>query len=118
MGQPVIHWEIGAKDARKVRDFYANLFDWKIELDKAMNYNLVHTGGEGGINGGIMQTQEGMPSYLTFYVRVNDLQIYLDKAEALGGKTIMPPTPIPNIGSVAMFSDPEGRAIGLFRDKE
>ncbi len=115
MGQPVVHWEIAAKDAGKLEGFYAQLFDWKISRHSP-DYGLVQTGGQGGINGGIFQLQEGVPNYnLTFYVQVDDLQAYLDKAEKLGGKTIVPPMPIPNTGYFAMFADPEGHTIGLFK---
>ena len=114
MGHPIVHWEIAAKDANKAREFYGALFDWKIEVDPALNYGLVDTGGE-GINGGIFQAQGEMPPYLTVYVNVDDLQAYLDKAESLGGKTIVPPTPIPNMGAFAMFHDPEGNLVGLFK---
>ena len=33
MTQPVVHWEIGARDAAKLRRFYAALFDWEITGD-------------------------------------------------------------------------------------
>jgi hypothetical protein len=118
MGQPVVHWEIAARDARKLRDFYGKLFDWKITVDKNMgDYGLVETGGrgQGGIDGGIFPTRGDMPANLTFYIQVDDLQASLDKAVKLGGKALVPPTPIPNIGAFAMFSDPEGNAIGLFK---
>ena len=115
MGQPVVHFEIAGRDGKRLQDFYARLFDWKTEVDPAMNYGLVETGGEGGINGGIMQTQGDVPPYLTFYVAVDDLQAYLGKAESLGGRTVVPPTPIPNVGAFAMFHDPEGNLVGLFK---
>ena len=51
------------------------------------------------------------------YVEVNDLQAYLDKAEKLGGKTIMPPTEIPDQVTLAMFTDPEGNVIGLVKSE-
>jgi predicted enzyme related to lactoylglutathione lyase len=31
MGNPVVHFEIIAKDGPKLQSFYADLFDWKIE---------------------------------------------------------------------------------------
>jgi hypothetical protein len=114
MGQPVVHFEIAGKDAKRLQDFYANLFDWKIDADNPMNYGLV-AAGEGGIGGGIFQGPAEMPAYLTFYVRVDDLQAYLNKAEGLGGKAVVPPTPIPNVGSFAMFTDPDGHLIGIFK---
>ncbi|MDO8612544.1 MAG: VOC family protein [Dehalococcoidia bacterium] len=116
MAHPVVHFEIAGKDGKKLQEFYGKLFDWKIEVDPAMDYGMVDTGGEGGINGGIFQAQGETPPYLTFYVQVDDLQAYLDKAQSLGGKTIVPPTPIPNVGAFAMVHDPEGNLVGLFKD--
>jgi predicted enzyme related to lactoylglutathione lyase len=115
MPNPVVHWEIAALDAKKQQDFYARLFDWKIQVHEAMNYGIVETGGSGGINGGIFTSQTPGCKLVTFYVQVDDLQAYLDKATKLGGKTVMPPTPIPGHGSMAMFQDPEGNVLGLFK---
>ncbi|MBI2941114.1 MAG: VOC family protein [Chloroflexi bacterium] len=115
MGQPVVHWEIAATDARKLGDFYANLFDWQINANNPWGYGEVKTGGQGGIDGGIFQKPADNPAYVTFYVGVDDLPGYLEKAERLGGKTVLPPTPVPGVGAVAMFLDPEGNCIGLFK---
>jgi predicted enzyme related to lactoylglutathione lyase len=39
---------------------------------------------------------------------------YLDKAEQLGGQTIVPPTNIEQFGlTFAFFADPEGHLVGL-----
>ena len=65
--------------------------------------------------GGIGPSPEGV-NRVTFYVDVDDLQAYLDKAEKLGGKTIMPPTVIPDMITLAMFSDPEGNIIGMVKE--
>ena len=46
-------------------------------------------------------------------MQVDDLQAFLDKAESLGGKTIMPPTVIPDTVTLAMFTDPEGNIMGM-----
>jgi predicted enzyme related to lactoylglutathione lyase len=118
MPQPVVHWEIASTDAKHLQEFYAALFDWNINADNDWNYAMVETGGEGGINGGIFQVNDDTPPYLTFYVRVDDLPAYLTKAEQLGAETVLAPEPIPGVGSVAMFRDPEGRCIGLFRPED
>jgi predicted enzyme related to lactoylglutathione lyase len=115
MANPVVHWEIGgARDAKRLGDFYSRLFGWSVNTDNPHNYAVVDTGG-GGINGGIGQACDGQPSYLAFYVQVDDLQAYLDKAVGLGGKAILPPMPIEGVGSIAMFQDPEGHCVGLFK---
>jgi predicted enzyme related to lactoylglutathione lyase len=116
MGRPVIHFEIAGKDATKLQQFYAELFDWKIDANNPMNYGAVETGEEGGINGGIFQAQGDMPAYLTIYAQVDDLQAYLDKAVSLGATAVVPPTPIPGMGGFALFTDPEGNLMGIFRE--
>ena len=112
MPNPVIHWEITGKDAPKLQQFYANLFGWNVDSNNPMNYGLVDTQTEDGINGGIAQEQE-LATRVTVYVQVDDLQAYLDKAESLGGKTILPPTVIPDTVTLAMFTDPEGNIMGM-----
>ncbi|MBU1707611.1 VOC family protein [bacterium] len=115
MANPITWWEIGVANAGKAKEFYGKLFDWKIEEMSAMKeYHTVDTGGE-GINGGIFQTPSDVPSYVAIYVEVDNLQAYLDKAQSLGGKPIVPPTKLPgDSGSFAMFLDPDNNAIGLF----
>ena len=115
MGQPVVHWEIGARDGTKLHEFYRTLFDWKIEVLPQFHYGMVETGGQGGINGGISTLPAEAPPYVTFYVQVDDLEGYLAKAESMGGKTIITPMPVPGVGSIAMFTDPEGHVVGLFK---
>ena len=115
MPNPVIHFEIAAKNGKSAIDFYSKLFDWKIEVDQKMNYGMVSQQGS-GIGGGVYQAKDGVPPHVTFYVQVDDLQKYLDKAVKLGGKVTLPPTQIsPEIGWCAMFTDPDGNSIGLFK---
>jgi predicted enzyme related to lactoylglutathione lyase len=115
MPNPVVHFEIAGKNGQQLQDFYTKLFGWKVNSGNSTNYGLVDTGAKTGINGGIMSTQGEMPSYITFYIQVDDLQAYLDRAANLGGKSMVPPTPIPGMGSFAMFTDPEGHLVGLFK---
>ena len=115
MGRPVVHFEIGVGDASRSQSFYGELFDWSIQTDES-GYGLVETGAGSGINGGVMQTPEGVPAYVTMYVGVDDLERYLERAEQLGGKTIMEPMAAGEMGSFAMFTDPDGNTIGLFKE--
>jgi predicted enzyme related to lactoylglutathione lyase len=39
----------------------------------------------------------------------------LDKAENLGGKTVMPPTEPMEGTTIALFADPEGHVVGLVK---
>jgi predicted enzyme related to lactoylglutathione lyase len=111
---PVIHWEIAAQDRKKLQQFFADLFGWKVNDDNPMQYGVVDSG-PGGINGGIMQCQGPQPAYVTFYVSVDNPAATLEKATSLGGKVCLPATPIPNVGTIGMFQDPEGHVIGVIK---
>ena len=114
-GVPVDWFEIIGPDPKALRDFYVELFGWERFGDDATGdyeYYQVHTG-EGGLDGGIGSSPDGNP-YLTLYAAVDDLQKYLERAEALGGSTAMPPTEMANI-AFAQFRDPVGNLFGLYR---
>ena len=115
MAQPVVHFEITGKDGKKTREFYGKLFGWQYQLMEGMDYGLVQPAGEGSIGGGIGGPMPNSQPYITFYVQVDDLTKYLKDAESMGAKTILPPMPIPNVGSCAMFTDPDGNMVGLFK---
>jgi len=116
MSNPVVHFEISGRNGTALSEFYGKLFDWSIQHEPGMNYWMVPAQGEGSIGGGIAQPDHTeTPNRVTIYVQVDDLQAYLDKAEALGGRTNVPPTGIPGVGEFAMLTDPEGNCIGLFK---
>lgn len=113
MANPVVHFEIVGSDGAALQKFYGDLFDWAIDANNPMSYGSVPAA-EGGIGGGIAATQDGS-ALVTIYVQVDDLQAALDRAEALGAKTVMPPMDVPGGPSIAVFSDPEGNTIGLVK---
>ena len=115
MPYPVVHFEIQSNQPEKLHEFYRNLCDWHIDPNNPMSYGFVDTHA-GGINGGIGGTNGG-PNRVTFYIEVSDPQAALDKVESLGGKTVMPVTEIPDIVTLALFSDPEGNVIGLVKER-
>lgn len=117
MGQPIAFFEVLSPNHERAQRFYAELFDWQVAADPAMGgYGLVDTGaGEGAIGGGIGPGENGEAS-VKVYVRVDDLDAYLDRAEALGGKRVMPPTDLPGgFGRIAVFTDPDGNQVGLWQ---
>jgi uncharacterized protein len=110
MGHPVVHFEIGCKDSAKTQDFYAKLFDWKIQ---AMGpAAMIDTGG--ATTGHITALGHEPFHYTIFYVEVEDVKAHLEKAVSLGGKMLVPPMDIPT-GTFAWLQDPEGNTIGLWK---
>jgi uncharacterized protein len=118
MGSPVVHFEIGGPDDGPLLRFYGELFGWRLtRVPGGVNYTLVDTQGGAGVNGGIGKSGTGEP-WASFYVEVDDLQAVLDKAESLGGKTVLPITEIPGMVAFAMFDDPDGLLVGLVKGSE
>ena len=117
MGRPVIHWELLSKDPAKLSDFYEKVFAWKIEHFPEINYRVVETGGQGGINGGIMQPkhEEPWPGNMTFYIDVDDLADYRKRIIAAGGKILVEEQEVPGMGAFSLFTDHEGRMMGLWK---
>lgn len=114
MGQPVVHFEIGCRDMAKTADFFGRLFGWQTQSMGPAT--MINTGASSGIQGHITSLGHEPHNYTTFYVQVDDMQVYLDKAQALGGKTLVPPVEIPT-GIFAWFADPDGNTIGLWKPK-
>jgi predicted enzyme related to lactoylglutathione lyase len=112
MGQPVVHFEIGCRDTARTADFFARLFGW--QMNAMGPAAMIDTKAGTGIQGHIASLGHEPHNYTTFYVQVDDVQAYLDKVAALGGKTIVPPMAIPT-GTFAWFADPEGNTIGLWK---
>jgi len=116
MGKPVVHWEFWSKEPQKVSDFYSKVFEWNINHIPEMNYRLVETGGEGGINGGIMTPQEGpWPGNMALYIDVEDLAPYREKIIAAGGKVLVEEQDVPGVGAFCLFEDPDGRVLGMWK---
>jgi predicted enzyme related to lactoylglutathione lyase len=111
MSNPVVHFEIGGRDLPALREFYGKAFGWSIS-DAGPDYALVEAGGA-GIGGGLMKASDQMPAYVTIYVQVEDLRTALAEIGALGGATLVEPTPISDMSSFALFRDPEGNIVGL-----
>jgi len=120
MGNPVMHWELMSKEPEKLAAFYESLFGWKITHMPALNYRFVETGGEGGINGGIVKPErEGpWPGNMTLYIVVDDLAATRRKIVAAGGTIHVEEQEVPGMGWLTLFTDPEGRMMGLWKSAE
>jgi uncharacterized protein len=115
MAAPAVAWfEVTGKDGLALQRFYGKLFEWQVQdAGDGSGYGLVQAS-QNGIGGGIGSAQDGGPGQVTFYVEVDDVAAYLQKAEHLGGQTIVPPTTIEQFGlTFAFFADPEGHVVGL-----
>ena len=113
----VVHFEIPADDPQRLIGFLEKVFGWRIEKwDGPMDYWLVMTGkkGEAGIDGGINRRGQGN-SMVVNTVDVADLDEMIDKVEKHGGQIVLPKMPVPTVGWMAYFKDPEGNIHGMMQ---
>lgn len=110
---PIVHWELMGADGESLRDFYAGLFDWKLEAYEGFNNYYMVSADETVVGGAVGQGNEHMPNYATFYVQVPDIDEHLGKINANGGKTVLPKTVVPDTVTFALFNDPAGNLVGL-----
>ena len=132
----VIHFEIHADDVERAKKFYQDVFGWEMQQmsPEVGNYVIVMTGPgpeeiakggvslkDWGINGGLMKRNapkpvEGLsPMSFVCVVGVDNIDTYIEKARAAGGKEHMPKTPIPGVGTVAYYADTEGNLFGMIQ---
>jgi predicted enzyme related to lactoylglutathione lyase len=110
--QGVFSWaELATPDVEGAKSFYTGLLGWTTELApvEGMTYTLVKAGDEqvGGIMG--VQCAGGeVPPHWGIYITVDDVDATALKAGELGGKVLMPPTDIPNVGRFSVIQDPQG----------
>lgn len=117
----IVHFDIPVEDIERAKKFYKELLNWKIErLPGPMEYYEISTSnekGEEGVGGGMTKRQEEN-DIITNYFGVSSMDEYLSKVQELGGKIIMPKTPIPGYGYLAVCLDTENNRFGLWEEDE
>jgi len=108
--RPVVHWEIEALDAGRLRAFYATLFNWEVGEGPIMAIPAGIGGPEPGPAGHIRQSDR---SGVTLYVQVRDLAASLARAGELGGTVVAEPFDVPGGPTLAGIVDPEGNPVML-----
>ncbi|TDB77022.1 MULTISPECIES: VOC family protein [unclassified Micromonospora] len=113
---PVTWFEIGTDRADEAERFYGELFGWTFEEQGApgRSYRVTGAGGKQGIGGAIRATEDGSPNYAVFYAEVADVAETCRRAEAAGGKVLMPVRTAPSGLRFAHLLDPAGNHLGVF----
>ena len=107
-----IWYELMTTDAEGAKAFYDAVIGWDIGEGAAeyQGYRMINSGG--GFAGGLlpltdeMQKHGARPTWLG-YIHVNDADQSVDAIERAGGNALMTHD-IPNVGRIAMVTDPQG----------
>jgi predicted enzyme related to lactoylglutathione lyase len=104
-------FELMTTDVDSAKKFYTALFNWGLKdmpMDN-MNYTVVSVDGEDVA--GLMPMPPGteeMPPSWSQYITVDDVDVTAAKAKELGGKVLVEPQDIPDIGRFCVIQDPQG----------
>jgi uncharacterized protein len=115
----IVHFEIPAKDLKKLSAFYQKAFGWKFKDSgmEGMQYWLITTGPRGKSVGGAMYTKMGKEDGPRNYIGVPKIDAAIKQFKAAGGKEMMGKQEIPGVGWSFLGKDPEGNQIALFQPK-
>jgi uncharacterized protein len=106
--------ELITTDVPGAKAFYEQLFGWEMK-DQPMGgitYTVLSAGGEQV--GGITETPPhaaGMPPTWGTYVTVEDVDAIASHAVELGGKVLIEPRIISDVGRFTLIQDPQGAVI-------
>ncbi|MCL5969916.1 MAG: VOC family protein [Patescibacteria group bacterium] len=125
----VVHFEMPAKDKKRVADFYTNAFDWKMQQLGAEMGNYVLAGTvevdknnmpktPGAINGGFFEYKDEPGfQYPHVIISVDNLKESMEKVKKEGGEVVGEPMDIMGIGLFISFIDTEGNRVGMLQPK-
>ena len=109
----MIWYELMTSDVEGARAFYGAVVGWEInEGPPEFNGYRMITRSDGGFAGGVMPITDDMASHgarprWLGYVHVADVDAKVAAIEAAGGKAWWGPVDIPNVGRLALVSDPQ-----------
>ncbi|HEY8424631.1 MAG TPA: VOC family protein [Limnochordales bacterium] len=106
--------EITARDPEKVRAFLESVFGWKVaEYGSDI---MTFASSDAGVGGHIVRWPHQEPTYVTFYVKVDDIKATVERVVKAGGTVLVPEGEIPGGGHFALFTDPEGHPMGVYTE--
>ncbi|MCB2186371.1 MAG: VOC family protein [Deltaproteobacteria bacterium] len=117
MGNPFCYLELTTADLEQAKQFYGQLFDWKLSQMPGLNlpYAMVDPGREPF--GGMMKSPlPEIPNAWTIYVEVADVAQACQQVRELGGKLLVEKREVPGYGFFAIAQDPQGATFGLWEN--
>jgi uncharacterized protein len=112
--------ELVTTDVEGAKGFYGEVVGWEsrdADMGNDFTYTLFSSGGT-DCAGCIPQppgSEGGPPAWLT-YLGTDDVDATIEKARSLGVTTVFTePTDVPTVGRLAVFADPTGAVVGLYK---
>jgi predicted enzyme related to lactoylglutathione lyase len=106
--------ELDTTDTASAQKFYTGLFGWGAHVSP----NYTEWQKNGTSIGGMMTIPKEWgpvpPNWLVYFAS-DDVDATAAKAAKSGGKAIVPPTDIPDMGRFAVLADPQGAVFAVYR---
>lgn len=107
--------ELATSDEAKSVEFYSKLAgftDAPMDMGPMGTYHVMKS--HGADRGGIAKTMmPNQPTGWTPYIHVKNADDTVAKAKKLGATIYMGPQAVPNVGTIAIFADPQGVVTGI-----
>jgi uncharacterized protein len=109
--------ELYTEDPAKSVAFYQAVAGFTVDtmdMGPMGTYHVLNAGGKS--RGGILRSpMPGIPQNWTPYVQVADADAVVARATRLGASVKLPANDVPNVGRIAVFTDPLGAPIGILQ---
>lgn len=111
------HVELNTADTTAATAFYNKLFGWKTTAMPGMAYTMIETGTD--VGGGIQQKpMPEAPNHWLPYVEVASVKKAIATAKKLGANVVVDFMPLPDMGAIGIFVDPQGAALGVWEPEQ
>ncbi|MBI4923709.1 MAG: VOC family protein [Devosia nanyangense] len=109
-----VHMDIAADDPERAARFYNRVFGWSVtKLEGPVPYWLVTPPADAAGPGAGIAKRELAWQGITPTIEVPSADDYTAKIVAEGGTIVTPKTPIPGVGNLVTFKDPEGNVLAI-----
>ena len=118
-----VYNELHTTDVEAGQAFYSGLFGWapatsELPTSDGGSYTVFKSGDSDVAGMMLLSAEEkaqGAPPHWLCYASVENVDASAAQATALGGKVLVEPTDIPDLGRYAVLADPAGAVIGVFQ---
>ncbi len=110
--------DLNTTDVEGAKRFYGELFGWELEdmdAGEDMTYSMATL--EGRHTGAIFQGDGTLPPHWNSYVTVDDVDAMPEQVTAAGGKVVVEPFDVMDVGRMACIQDPTGAFLNLWQEK-
>jgi predicted enzyme related to lactoylglutathione lyase len=115
-GEPV--WvDLCTPDLDATVAFYGGLFGWTVDLSRSADFGgYANFGKDGRKVAGVMpQMSPEMPTVWSCYVATDDADKTATRVGELGGMVVAPPMDVAELGTMAVFTAPDGSFFGTWK---